>query len=503
MQMLHSKLPFLILLTCFVYGVKAQDQPKREMRAVWIATVENIDWPSSPRLSTEAQMAEMTGLLDLVKAYHLNTVVLQIRPAADAFYPSSLEPWSHWLTGEQGRAPDPLYDPLEFVIRECRERGLDIHVWINPYRAIRDTALYKASPGHITQLHPEWFLTYGNTMYFDPGLPETRDHVARVVSDIVRRYDIDAIHMDDYFYPYRIAGIPFPDDRSFTLYREASGDTLRDVWRRNNVDKIIQQLHDSILRIKPWVAFGISPFGVWRNASKDPAGSDTRAGQTNFDDLFADVLKWQKEGWIDYVVPQLYWHIGFDAADYAILAAWWSRNSYGCPLYIGQAFYRIDRKSPVKAWRSSREIVRQIKLNRSLPEIGGSMFFSAKYLRSNPMKLKKRLVRQVYPLPALPPVNQHIPAVLPEAPANLRLLQTDGRLWLSWEKGANTKNFIVYRFRNGKPMDLSSPRSIFRVTPETSVEIAIQSRTRPSPFKYVVTSQSITNTESEPAFFNP
>ncbi len=220
---------FTIILIGLFAQAGAQENPKREMRAVWIATVENIDWPSLPTLSVDDQKKEMTSLLDLVKEYNLNTVVLQIRPAADAFYPSTLEPWSQWLTGQQGKAPEPFYDPLAFTISECRKRGLDIHVWLNPYRAIRDTGIHAVSPDHVTNMHPEWFLIYGTMKYFDPGLPQARDHIATVVSDIVRRYDIDAIHMDDYFYPYRITGINFPDDRSFASYSgEYAADQLDD-----------------------------------------------------------------------------------------------------------------------------------------------------------------------------------------------------------------------------------------------------------------------------------
>jgi len=271
----------------------SQYYPKYEMRAVWIATVSNIDWPSSSRLSVDEQKREIVALLDMVKDYNLNTVVLQIRPSADAFYPSKFEPWSQWLNGEQGKAPDPFYDPLEFTIGACRERGIDIHVWLNPYRAVTDTANI-TSAGHITIIHPEWFLTYGKTVYFDPGLPQTRDYVSSVVSDIVRRYDIDAVHMDDYFYPYRIANLSFPDDSSFATYPMGYSPDKREDWRRDNVNMIIRQLSDSIKKIKPWVEFGISPFGVWRNNDKDSLGSATKAGQTNYDDLYADVILWQK-----------------------------------------------------------------------------------------------------------------------------------------------------------------------------------------------------------------
>lgn len=480
--------------------LSSQVYPKHEMRAVWIATVNNIDWPSSPNLSVDEQKKEMIKLLGIIKQYNLNTVVFQIRPAADAYYSSSIEPWAQWLTGQQGRAPDPFYDPLEFVITECRKRGLDIHAWLNPYRAITDTA-NTTSPNHITNIHPEWFLTYGKTVYFDPGLPQTRDYVASVVSDIVRRYDIDAIHMDDYFYPYRIANVNFPDDSSFFKYSRGFTPEQRDDWRRENVNIIIKQLSDSIKAIKPWVEFGISPFGVWRNSDKDPGGSETKAGQTNYDDLFADILLWQKSGWIDYITPQIYWHRGFRIADYTVLSDWWSHNAYGCRLYVGQAPYRIGRKVSTKEWRTSKEIVRQVELNRSFPNISGSMFFSAKVFRKNPLRFKERITRDLYRYHALPPSNNMIVPVIPQRPSEASLSVSDGSIHLSWKKENNTKKFIIYKLRKEKPADLNNPKNIFLVTSETSVSFAVNRMTDVSKYSYFITSQSQTNTESDPEYF--
>jgi uncharacterized lipoprotein YddW (UPF0748 family) len=481
-------------------NLKAQVYPKHEMRAIWVATVNNIDWPSKPGLSTDEQQKEMIGLLDLVKQYNLNTVVFQVRPAADAFYSSTLEPWSQWLNGEQGKSPEPYYDPLEFVIAECRKRGIDIHAWLNPYRAITDTA-NATDLNHITQIHPEWFLTYGRTVYFDPGLPETRDYVSTVVSDIVRRYDIDAIHMDDYFYPYRIANVSFPDDSTFYKYSRGYSPEQCDDWRRDNVNLIIKQLSDSIKAIKPWVEFGISPFGVWRNMDKDSLGSATQAGVTNYDDLFADILFWQKNGWIDYVSPQVYWHIGFKVADYSVLSDWWSHNASGCRLYVGQALYRIGRKVAAKEWRTSKEIVRQLELNRTFPNISGSMFFSARVLRKNPLRLKEKLTREVYRYPSLPPANSRIIPVIPRMPSGTYISLNGDSVHLSWEKGDNTKKFIIYKFRKGKPADMSDPKNIFIVTSEASVTFTLNRETDISRYNYVITSQSQTNTESEPEYF--
>lgn len=492
---------FLLIFMTITPDLNSQVHPKNEMRAVWIATVNNIDWPSTPNLSVDEQKKEMTDLLEIIKQYNLNTVVFQIRPAADAYYSSSIEPWAQWLNGKQGKAPDPFYDPLEFVIGECRKRGLDIHAWLNPYRAVTDTANF-TSPDHITRLHPEWFLTYGRTVYFDPGLPQTRDYVANVVSDIVRRYDIDAIHMDDYFYPYRISNVSFPDDSSFNSYPRGYSTGQRDDWRRDNVNLIIKQLSDSIKAIKPWVEFGISPFGVWRNQEKDPGGSGTKAGVTNYDDLFADILLWQKNGWIDYITPQIYWHRGFTIADYTILTGWWSRNTYGCRLYIGQAPYRIGRKASAREWRTSKEIAGQVKLNRTFPNVNGSMFFSAKVFRNNPLHLKERLTRTLYRYPSLPPSNNVILPVIPQRPSEAKLTVNNGLIQLSWEKGQNTKNFIIYKFRRERPADLNNPENIFLVTSETNTSFVMNNKNDVSKYSYFITAQSQTNTESDPEYFN-
>jgi len=488
------------LLLLVLTSVSGQYSSKQEMRAAWVATVSNVDWPSKPGLSVAEQQAEFDNLIKVFKQYNLNTVVFQVRPSADAFYASKLEPWSRWLSGEQGKAPDPYYDPLDYAIKKCRQEGLDIHVWLNPYRAVADTS-QSVSASHITRLHPEWFITYGKTTYFNPGLQETRNFVASVVSDIVRRYDIDAVHMDDYFYPYRIAKLEFPDDSTFRANPNGFAPDRKDDWRRNNVDLIIKQIHDSIKVIKPWVEFGIAPFGVWRNAEKDPSGSATRAGVTNYDDLYADILKWQKEGWIDYVTPQLYWERGMKAADYTVLADWWSKNSYGCQIYIGQAPYRVTRKSANRHWRKASEITGQVKLNRSLPGIDGSMYFSAKSLKNNPLRLREKLTRSLYKYPALTPVNNRITPVIPAMPENAHISSSGDMISLSWNKGSDTKNFVVYRFRKGRTADLGNPANIFAVTSSTTLSFKKGRDNDPERYTYYVTSRSYTNLESAPQYF--
>ena len=297
-----KSIKILILVLFFQTNLFSQQTAIRDMRAAWISTVDNIDWPSKPGLSDQEMKGEMIRILDNLRSYNLNTVVFQIRPTADAYYKSSKEPASHWITGTQGVAPG--FDPLQLMIDEAGKRGMSVHVWLNPYRVQKDTTKDVLTKSHLYFKKPELFLTYGKTRYFNPGYQETRDFVAGVVGEIVRNYDIQAIHMDDYFYPYKIVGEEFPDEQAFAKEPREFKD--KDDWRRDNVDLIIKQIRDTIIANKPEVEFGISPFGVWRNKSKDSEGSNTVAGATNYDDLYANILKWQKENWIDYVTPQIY-----------------------------------------------------------------------------------------------------------------------------------------------------------------------------------------------------
>ena len=352
--------------------------PAKEFRAAWIATVDNIDWPDKGSTDPDKQRAEYIRLLDMHVANGLNAVIVQVRPAADAFYPSQYEPWSEWLTGKQGRPPVPWYDPLQFMIGEAHARGLEFHAWLNPYRAIFNLNKTIPAKTHVTKIHPEWFLNYGDKKYFDPGNKEVQQFVAKVVQDMVSRYAVDAVHFDDYFYPYRITGKEFPDDRSF---HEFGTGMTRDNWRRSNVDSIILSLSRTIKAEKSWVKFGISPFGVWRNSDKDSTGSNTKAGQTNYDDLYADIVLWLKNGWIDYVAPQLYWEFGHKAADFETLLLWWSKNSYGRHCYIGLGLYKAGTNL---AWRDKNQLPRMIKAIRNTPNIQGEIYFSSKSFVNNP-----------------------------------------------------------------------------------------------------------------------
>lgn len=439
---------FLSILFCFSLSL-LRAQPKYEFRAVWVATVQNIDWPSKKGLSSEQQKQEFTDLLDMNQLNGMNAVIVQIRPSADAFYPSEYEPWSEYLTGKQGAAPVPYYDPLAFMIEETHKRGMEFHAWLNPYRAVFNIRSSSLSSEHITRKHPEWFINYGDKKYFNPGLPEVMHFVTDVVKDILTRYDVDGIHMDDYFYPYRIAGKEFPDNAAYRKY----GNKLdKDAWRRSNCDSIVKMVHEAVLEINPMVKLGISPFGVWRNKSDDIMGSDTRAGQTNYDDLYADILLWLQKGWIDYVVPQLYWEIGHPLCDYEKLLNWWAEHSYGKHVYIGHGIYRAIEK-PTRAWRNTNELPDEIKLLRENNYIRGSVYFSSKSLQKNPNGWSDSLRNNYYRTPALIPPMEWIDTVPPQNFIVINLKQvakgSTGYFVLSGSSGKikdtqHIKNYVVY-----------------------------------------------------------
>ena len=364
-------------------------------RATWVSTVANIDFPKKGSIGNyEQQKQDLIAMLDEFQAMNLNAIVFQVRPTADALYKSDLEPWSHWLTGKQGEPA--TYDPLEFVCAEAHKRGIDVHVWINPYRVTGGgSKIEDIAANHIYHKHPEWFLKYGTQWYFAPHLQETRDFLCKVVADLVTRYDILAIHMDDYFYPYPVSGQDFPDAEAFAADPRGF-DNVGD-WRRDNVNLAIEQVHNTINSIKPEVQFGISPFGIWRNKVNDPRGSETN-GLQNYDQLYADILLWMEKGWIDYVIPQLYWEIGKKIADYEILAHWWAQHATDkCRVYIGMAPYHMGNPKMAAAWNEGNEICRQLRLNRSIPGITGECYFPSNVLLKNHHNLVDSLQQVFYP----------------------------------------------------------------------------------------------------------
>jgi uncharacterized lipoprotein YddW (UPF0748 family) len=402
----RSKTLKLFLAFIIVVGINPltaqniQNIPRSEFRAAWVASVGNIDWPSKKGLPVDSQKVEFVRLVEMHKRNGMNALIVQIRPAADAMYPSPYEPWSEWLNGVQGKPPIPYYDPLAFMIEVTHKNNMEFHAWCNPYRADNNIGKTSISPTHISRIHPEWFLNYGGKKYFDPGNKLVQAFVTDVIVDIVRRYPIDGIHFDDYFYPYRVPGLEFPDENS---YQKSGSSLSKDDWRRSNVDSVIVQLYRSIKKEKPNCKFGISPFGVWRNNDKDSTGSNTKAGQTNYDDLYADIVLWLKMGWIDYVAPQLYWEFGHKAAPFEVLLDWWSKNSYGKHCYIGLGIYKAGTNL---AWQDSTQLTRQMDAIRNTPNIQGEIFFSSKNFIKNPNGWSDSLRTNYYSEPAVVPIME-------------------------------------------------------------------------------------------------
>jgi uncharacterized lipoprotein YddW (UPF0748 family) len=397
------KLFFVLSFSLSIQPLTAQNihsNPRSEFRAAWVASVGNIDWPSKKGLPVDSQKVEFVRLVEMHKRNGMNALIVQIRPAADAMYPSPYEPWSEWLNGVQGKPPVPYYDPLAFMIEVTHKNNMEFHAWCNPYRADNNIGKTSIAPTHITRIHPEWFLNYGGKKYFDPANKLVQAFVNDVIVDIVRRYPIDGIHFDDYFYPYRVPGEEFPDEESY----QKSGTTLsKDDWRRSNVDSIIVQLSRSIKLEKPKCKFGISPFGVWRNSDKDSTGSNTKAAQTNYDDLYADIVLWLKKGWIDYVAPQLYWEFGHKAAPFEVLLDWWSKNAYGKHCYIGLGIYKAGTNS---AWQDSTQLSRQMDAIRNTPNVQGEIFFSSKNFIKNPNGWSDMLRNNYYSDSAIVPAME-------------------------------------------------------------------------------------------------
>ena len=496
----HMKIKILFFSIFFLlvfYILPAQ--PKYEFRGVWIATVDNIDWPKYGQWDPEVQKADFIRIIDEHKKNGMNAMVVQVRPAADAFYPSQYEPWSQWLTGEQGQPPSPYYDPMQFMIEETHKRGMEFHAWLNPYRANFNINTASIAPNHITRIHPEWFLTYGDKRYFDPGNEEAQKFVVSVVHDIVKRYNVDAIHMDDYFYPYRIPGKEFPDDES---YKKSGSILNKEDWRRSNVDSIILALSKVIKHEKKLCRFGISPFSVWRNKEKDPEGSDSKAGQTNYDDLYADILLWLKKGWIDYVTPQLYLEIGHDKIAYEKLLDWWSRHSYGRHVYIGHGIYRAGGKE--KGWNDPNQLPDQIKLLRRYPNVQGSVYFSSKTFDRNPYGWNDSLKNEYYKYPAMLPPMRWLDNEKPWPPIVERAITNDSIIQLTIKPDPRNhreiKYYVVYQYAADSHTETfgNIPKFISRIVTEPKgFQLKESLSSSYFSYRYLITAVGKNNNESD------
>ncbi len=458
-QFLQFVLIFLVVTTTLFSQVL---HPKREFRAAWIATVTNLDWPSSNNLPVDGQKTELISILDKLKAININSVFFQVRTECDALYDSPYEPWSYWLTGKQGKAPSPYYDPLQFAVQEAHKRGIEIQAWINPYRAVKTVKngnpVYPLAANHVANQHPDWILNYGSEWILDPGNPNVRAYVTKVIMDIVNRYDIDGIHWDDYFYSYN--GTTTQDSASWRLYHGSF--TNKGDWRRNNVNLLVQEVHDSIQAVKPWIKFGISPFGIWKNGV--PTGI---SGLDAYNVLYGDAVTWMKEGWLDYITPQLYWPFG-GGQDYGKLMPWWASQTYNRHLYVGEAAYRID------AWSSYSEMPRHIRLCRETNNCYGNVYFRTLVgLLDNEKGFIDSLKNNYYKYPALLPQMSWKDSVAPNPPQNLKYerIASTSSAGLKWDlpqtasDGDTAQRYVVYRFNSGSinTADLNSAENIISI----------------------------------------
>ncbi len=458
---------FLVLVILISSVTSPQSTPpKREFRAAWIATVTNLDWPSSNTLSVAQQKQELINLLDELKRDGINTVIFQIRSECDAMYSSSFDPWSYWLTGSQGTPPFPYYDPLEFAVAEAHKRGMELHAWFNPYRVERSVGNYPTAVNHVTKLHPDWIFQISSIKYLNPGLSEVRNYISSVVYDVVSRYDVDGVHFDDYFYPYPPNNMTANttnnalDDAAFAS--DPRGFTDKNNWRRDNVNIMVKQVNDTIQSIKPWVKFGISPFGIWKNGV--PAGI---SGMDAYNDIYCDAINWLEHKTIDYLTPQLYWPFG-GGQDYGKLQPWWadSAAANGRHLYPGHAYYRIA------VWTSASEMPRQIRLDRTNQKVQGSVFFRARNFAENPKGVTDTLRNDLYRYKAISPVMNWKDLIPPKPIRNLRYERlANGQGGLKWDvpltasDGDSASRYIVYRFdySSVQPSDLNDPAKIYNV----------------------------------------
>jgi len=496
----------LFLLTAPQFSnaqVDTKIAPKREFRGVWIATVTNIDWPSKQGLSADQQKQELIGILNQHKKNGLNAVFLQIRPTADALYAKSRELWSHWLMGKQGLAPAPGYDPLEFAIKEAHFRGMELHAWFNPYRATMSASAI-TSEDHITKKRPELFYTYGGQKLFDPGLPEVREYIIQVILDVVKGYDIDGVHFDDYFYPYRIAGQVIKDSATFAKY--PNGFTKIDDWRRNNVDMLIKAVNDSVHHYKKYVKFGVSPFGIWRNFREDTLGSKTN-GLSNYGELYADSRKWIKEGWVDYINPQIYFTFSRAVAPFGVLLDWWSNNTFGRHLYIGQAAYLVHGMPSRQeaAWGNLSEIPNQIRYMRTNNRVQGSVFFSSKSLSTVARAVADSLKNDLYKYQALPPQMPWLDDIMPNEPQNLTVEALADGINLKWTKPAKAKDgetasgYVIYRFEEGEKINTLNPKNILHISFQDFTTYIDTNTEKGQRYTYLVTALDRLKNESGPS----
>jgi len=432
----------LFAATNFIYRPVSIAPPElpREFRGAWIATVANIDWPSKPGLTVDQQKAELISLLDRAAQLHLNAIIFQVRPLCDAMYASNIEPWSEYLTGTQSKAPQPFYDPLAFAIDEAHKRGLELHAWFNPFRASHPLAKSPAAPNHISRAHPELVCNYGGQLWLDPGEPVVRDYVLHVVMDVVKRYDVDGVQFDDYFYPYPqkdSAGrvLDFPDYAAWEKYGLPNGFGRED-WRRQNINHFIQSVYQSIKAAKPWVKFGISPFGIWR-----PMNPPQIRGLDAYGSLYADSRLWLASGWLDYFAPQLYWPIDAQQQSFPVLLNWWTQqNSQRRNIWPGLNASAVGEKF------NAGEIARQIQITRKQTGASGEIFYHLRNLTDN--SALNEIIRSEYAQPALVPASPWLDSTPPDKPKLTATIDKKSGTSASWQTGGQSLSLWLLQFRD-------------------------------------------------------
>ncbi len=484
----------LITIFLLLMALVATAQQKREFRAAWIQCVNG----QFKGVGTEAMQKTLTYQLNELQKDGCNAIIFQVRPECDALYESELEPWSYYLTGKQGQKPNPYWDPLQWMIDECHRRGMELHAWINPYRA-KTKSPHENAANHVIVRHPEWTFEYDGLTLLNPAFKECRDYICDVVRDILERYDVDGLHIDDYFYPYPVAGVEIPDETQFR--EDSNGIQDRGDWRRYNVNLFIQQVYETIHSVKPWVKFGVSPFGIYRNQKSDPNGSRTN-GLQNYDQLYADVLLWDANGWMDYCVPQLYWEIGNKAADYDELIHWWNRHLTRTPLYIGEDVERTV-KFAAPSNKSQHQLAAKMALHAELPRIQGTVLWYAKAAVDNVGNYGTLLRNNYWRTPALQPLMPHIDKKAPKAPRKLKVVRMDdGEQVLFWmaPKGRGWKDeavkYVVYRFEQGEHLNIDDPSKIVKITTDCLYPLPADQTGR---YTYVVTALDRMQNESKMA----
>ena len=482
----------LILLILAVLAVGAMAQPKREFRGAWIQCVNG----QFLGMGTQKMQQTLTYQLDELQKDGVNVIIFQVRPECDALYNSKLEPWSRFLTGQQGKAPSPYWDPLQWMIDQCHQRGMELHAWINPYRA-RTKSTTVLAANHIKNRKPQNCFEYDGLSILNPGIPENRDYICEVAHDIVTRYDVDGIHMDDYFYPYPAAGQSIPDEKQYQIYNNGIRD--RGDWRRYNVNLFIEQFYNTVHRAKPWVKVGISPFGIYRNKRSSSIGSNTN-GLQNYDDLYADVLLWISNGWLDYCVPQIYWEIGNKAADYDTLIRWWNQHAGARPLIIGEDVERtVKYADPQNA--SQHQLPAKYRLHQQMNNVQGSVLWYAKAVVDNTGNYGMMLRNNYWRTPALQPDMSFIDKNTPGKVRKMKPVWTSDGYMLFWTapKGKDWKTeatrYAVYRFAKGEKVNTDDATKIVAVTPNNYYKLPYADGKHK--YTYVVTALNRLQNESK------